>query len=252
MTEKVQRPRDGSGLLDDIRYVNQVCEEEIQKLREQMRQRIGDAELPDDVSASLIEEVSAQLGRLGAKVKMTDQIVKSLKTERKKPSQAPSVTIDAGNRTDPSDTVIKAAQLAGTRNMLPMESADGIDFCWSGADPEISISARLDRSKKLGMQIRLFALIKPEYSKQMQVMIDGAHVKHHFAAEGRLFVVSCVLPPADKTGPTEIRIILPATHCPTDIGAGLDGRTLGIAVNEIRFGKPESGFNHLLRRLKLK
>jgi len=67
-----------------------------------------------------------------------------------------------------------------------------------------------------------------------------------------LFVASCVLPPTDKDGQTEISVILPATHCPTDLGAGLDGRTLGIAISEIRFGKPESGFSHLLRRLKLK
>jgi hypothetical protein len=102
------------------------------------------------------------------------------------------------------------------------------------------------------MQIRMVALIKPEYSKQLKVFIDGTHVNHRFILDGSLFVVSCLLPYSTKTSLTEVIIRLPATHCPTDLGSSLDGRRLGIAISEICFGKPESSFTHLLKRLKLK
>ena len=102
------------------------------------------------------------------------------------------------------------------------------------------------------MQIRLFALIKPEYSKQMKVLIDGKHIKHRFTLDGSLFVVSCLLPSSDKSSQTGVKIVLPGTHSPTDLGSSLDGRKLGIAISEIRFGKPDSGFDPLLKRLRLK
>jgi len=243
---------DAANLLDDIHFVNQAASKEIRHVESRLRERIGDEALPENLAAPLLEEISTQLGQLAAKVKLTEKAIHSLQSRQKNKTKAGN-NIAVAPGTKQAGISFPANALAGTGNLLPLETAsNGISYCWTGADPETGFSFALDRSKKLEMQIRLFALIKPEYSKQLKVIIDGAHVKHRFTLDGSLFVVSCRLPVSATTSQTTVSIILPATHCPTDLGGGLDGRTLGIAISDIHFGKPTSRLTHLLRRLRIK
>ena len=116
----------------------------------------------------------------------------------------------------------------------------------------IPFTFSLDRSKALGMRIRLFALIKPEFSKQLHVLVDGQRLKHEFGLDGSLFVVSSAIPASDSSEETEVKIVLPSTYSPMELGTSHDGRKLGIAITDIRFGQPDGGFARLLKRLKLK
>jgi len=252
MSAKEDQLRESGELLDDIRYVNQVSEQEVQRLRERLRRRVSAAGLHQDATGPLLDEVSAQLGLLSAKVKLTNQAVRSLQKEIDRPGRSKDIVADTGKMKPPPYLTFGAAQLVENKNLLPMESVDGIDYCWSGADPEIRFSFPLDRSEKLGMQIRLLALIKPEYLRKMKIMIDGEHAKHRFAVDGRLYVVNCVLPSDQKGTPTDIAVLLPGTHRPADLGSSQDGRLLGVAISEIRFGDPESWLSNMLKRLKFK
>ena len=248
-----EQPSDSSELLDDIRYVNQITKDEIKRSKGQLRQLVDNTPMPSNVAESLIDEISKQLGQLTAKVDLAEKAVHTLKARQKSRNKARRVAAKIQNENQSTCLSFDANQLEENNNLLPMqESASGINYCWSGADPEILFSFSLDRTKALGMYIWLFALIKPEYSRQLKVLVDGQHIKHFFSADGPLFVVSCVLPPAGQSSQTEIKLILPDTHSPTDLGGALDGRKLGIAIHKISFGKPESGFSHLLKRLKLK
>ena len=240
-----------SDLLDDIHYVNQANRVEIKRINSQIRSRIAETDLAGNVADAIIDEVSSQLGRLSTNVKLADKAIRSIKPERNHKIAVASSKDESNSKA--AGLQFNALQLAGNKNLLPMEhSHSGISYAWSAADPETQFEFSLDRSKVLGMQLRLFALVKPEFSKQLKVFVDGTHVKHHFHVDKGFYVVSCNLSPSSKASQTQIKIVLPATHSPADLGISQDVRTLGIAISEIRFGKPESGFSHLLRRLKLK
>lgn len=238
-------------LMDDIRYVNQSNEAEIVRISNHIRQHIAKVNLPQSVADSLIEYISTQLGQLASKVKMTEKAIQSLHAEQKHKVKTGKTTENQSSF-QPFDKSFPANQLVSNGNLLPIEfSASDVSYRWSGAGPKIPFHFMLNRNNKLEMQIRLFALIKPEYSKQLKVFIDGQHIKHRFYIDGSLFVVSCTLPVSTSTSPTEILVLLPGTHCPSELGEGQDRRTLGIAISEIRFGKPRSGLSYLLKRLRL-
>jgi hypothetical protein len=253
-------------MLNDIRFVNQLAQEEIRRIDTRIRQRIAEENPDEKFTESLLDEVANQLGQLSSKVKLTEKAILTLQTKQivhseQRPDKKPSTAkVQITSKHEPSDLKFEAYQLpgfqahrhSGISNFSQVEtSSTGINYCWSGEDPNIHLAIPVDRSKALGMQIRLFALIKPEYSKQMKILIDGEHVKHRFAPEGQLYVVSCILGPSEKTGLTEINITLPGTHSPRDLDTGLDERKLGIAIREIQFGKPESMLVHTFKRLRL-
>jgi hypothetical protein len=249
-TEDKQNP-DVRELLDDIQFVNRSAEAEISRVSNQVRRHLNKLNLPQDVANSLIGEVSSQLGQLTAKVKITEQALHNLQSELKKPLAGKNII--ASTQATKGDICYPARKLAGTTNLLPIEiSPNGISYCWSGANPEIKFDFVLDRKKKIGIQIKLFALIKPEYFRQLKVIVDGEHIKHRCTLDDGLFVASCKLPQSNKTSQTEVKIMLPDTHRPSDLGVAQDNRKLGVAISEIRLGKPMSELTYLLKRLRLK
>lgn len=243
-----------SELLDDIHYLNQANKAEIKQVNTQIRQCIDEADVTGDIADAIIKEISGQLGQLSARVELADKAIRSISREHNHKPKVATAKRDTNNNSNSEKANIQfsAEQLAGGSNLLPIETAEsGISYVWSSSDPEIHFTFSLDRSKSLGIQFRLYSLIKPEYSNQLKILIDGTHIKHWFGMDDGLFVASCNLPPSNESSQTKITILLPATYSPLELGASKDGRKLGIAIHEIRFGKPESGFDHLLKRLRL-
>ena len=252
MPPSQQQNFDRDELLDDVGYVNRLNKREIKRLDKHLRERIADASLPKSVADSLLNEISTHLGRLHAKVKLTDKALRSIRTESRFKTKLKIPTVPAVDEPQAAELALCVSQFADNVNLLPLEcSADGINYCWSGARAETEFVFSVDRRTPLEMQILLFAIIKPEYSKQLKIFVDGHHLKHGFSVNGSLFVVSCILPVAINTGQTTIGIVLPATHSPLELGTSTDDRKLGIAINEIRFVTPRSWPGRLMKRLKL-
>ena len=86
----------------------------------------------------------------------------------------------------------------------------------------------------------------------MKVFIDGKHIKHWFAPLGSMFIVACELPVTNQSTQTDIKLVLPGTHSPSETSNSPDTRKLGIAISEIRFDKPIGLLTRLLMRLRLK
>jgi len=250
-TQPIQ-PTEADKLLEDIHYVNQLTREEIKLYRKQLRRRVGAGTLSAPVAKSLVAELSTQLGQLSANVKITEKAIRSLQGSQKPAGQAKHAA--AAKKADQKPGVVQfnASQLADNKNFLPvLVNENGESYTWSGANPDIELGFSLNRSSELEMQIRLFALIKPEYLKQLKVFVNGDQRKHWHYLDGSLFVVACLLPPASNSEQTRIKIVLPGTHCPADIGNSPDYRKLGIAISAIQFSSPESRLLRLLRRLRL-
>ena len=249
MPLKNHPPKDTNELLDSIRYVNQKNREEENRIGKQLRARISNAGLKGDDAENVIDELSRQLGQLKASTNLVEKAIRSISQGQENLSMVKGGTnITASSR---NNLKFGTSQLTGNKNLLPIETNDkGIDYAWTGADPETHFTFELDRRKKLGMQIRLVSLIKPEYTDQLKVYIDGVHIIHHLSEKKGIFTVSCNLPSSNKTDHTNIKIVLPATHRPKDVTNSGDGRKLGIAINEITFRKAISKLDMLLNRVQ--
>jgi hypothetical protein len=253
MPTEIQQPSQIGELLNDISYVNQISREEIEQSADRMRISVSEAALQTADANALIDELSTQLGNLTAKVILTEKAVQSLRSECKPPKKEKNISVveTADNRA--ADSHITTNQLAGNKNLYPVEiSTNGISYLWSGADPEIQFSFSLDRSNPLEMQIRLFAVIKRQFLRELQIIVDGEPVKHHSRRSGGMHVISCQIPAISGNRPTVLTILLPATYSPNELVGSPDRRKLGIAINEIHFVAPESGFVRILERLRLK
>jgi len=239
---------DKSKLLDDISHINQTNKNEIKRVREHIRKVIDEGQPTDDITDTILDEVSVVLGRLAVKVELTETAVRSIRAEQ---TQGPKPS-PLRSRLDSNKTEIRLGveALTPNPNLLPIQpSGNGSPYAWSGSDPQTRFTLALDRNTALGMHIGLRALIKPEFSKQLKILIDGIHTKHRVRSESGSVILSCNLPHSSNTGETEIKIVLPDTHSPRELGTSNDYRKLGIAICEIRFGKPENGFVHLLKRI---
>jgi len=251
MPTNKQQQLDVALLLDDINYVNQANRIEINRINDQFKLHIAEADPTGNIAVSFIEEVSSQLGQLSVKVSLAEQAIRSMRREQKHKFTEATTKNEMDGNGDGLQFGVR--QLVSNKNLLPIETnKDGINYVWSSANPETQFTFPLDRRKKLCMQIRLVSLIKPEFPEQLKVFIDEVHIKHSLSMDGALFLVSCNLPSSSKTNETGIKIVLPATHSPMSLGGSGDGRKLGIAINEIRFVKFQNRFVQLLKRLKLK
>ena len=233
-------------LLEDVRWVNQAAHNEAQRLEAQLRQRIADTWMPGPAGDALLQEIAAALGELSARVRLAEQGVSRLQQELAEEKPAAR-----GRALSPGSVVFPCDRLGEGPGLLPVEtSANGVSFRWSGADPRIEITLPVERARALDLDILLFALIRPEFARQMRIHVDGQPVAHRFARDGALFVVSARMPAAPGTGTARITLLLPATHSPAELGLSKDRRALGVAISEIRFVPVPGAWARLLRKLR--
>jgi len=233
-------------LLEDIRWINQAARNEAQRLEAQLRQRIADTWMPGPAGDALLQEVATALGELTAQVRLAEQGVSRLQQELARAEPAAH-----GRALPPGAVVFPCDQLGEGVGLLPADtSANGVSFRWSGADPRIEMTLPVDRARALELDILLFALIRPEFARQMRIHVDGQPVAHSFARDGEVFVVSARVPAAPGTSAARITLELPATHSPAELGLSADRRALGVAISEVRFVPAPGAWARLLRRLR--
>lgn len=238
-------------LLSDIQLVNRITNQEINQISELLEQKTGTSDLDNVTGHILTKEISDQLGQLRARVSLCETSLKSLQISIGGTAGADITPPPERTLEQLTALSIPAAKLRTKPDLLPIEyDKSGTDFRWSGSNPEIAFELELDRSARLELQIRLFALVKPEYSKTLQVMIDGTHIKHRFYKDGSIYVVSCPMPIRPEKTETLVTVSLPASHTPKELGTSQDDRKLGIAINEIRVGRPIGWLTRVLKRLK--
>lgn len=242
---KLTRP-DMAQLLEDIRWVNQAARNEAQRLEAQLRRRIADTWMPGPAGDALLEEIAAALGALSAQVRLAEQGVNRLQQELTSAGSS-----ERGHALPPGAVVFTCDRLGEGAGLLAVEtSANGVSFRWSGADPRVEMTLPLDRARAWELHILLFALIRPEFARQMRIHVDGQPVPHRFARDGAVFVVSARVPAAAGKSAAQVVLQLPATHSPAELGLSADRRALGVAVSEVRFVPVPGAWTRLLRSLR--
>jgi hypothetical protein len=203
--------------------------------------------MPGPAAERLLAEIATLLGSLSQRVMTVDQSVQSLATRLgRAPSRASASEIPVGAVVFPCD------RLGATGNLLPLEvSPEGISFRWSGAEPALDMEFAVQRKRNKEMELRLHALVRPEFARQLKLIVDGTHRPHDFRKDGPLYLVRCNLPARNEAGPTRVRLELPSTHSPSELGASVDSRRLGVAICEVRFQPPASMLTRLRRVLRL-
>jgi len=238
-------------ILDDIHFVNVTTEAEIERARSRIRHLIAESALGADAAWDLEEEISRHLGQLGARITLAEKVISSLKPKQEFAAKRRAGEAVSTKKGPAPLYRLSAGQFPVNNNLLPIESSpDGISYRWSGADPEVRFAVTFERGLKQELQILLVALIKPEYSKQLKVIVDGQHLAHEFRKKGKLYVASCALPARNGNVETHIKVVLPGSHSPMDMGESLDSRKLGIAISEIRVVRRRNPLARLIRRVR--
>ncbi len=185
-----------------------------------------------------IRNMQNSVARLSAQIKIIQQVIQS----------------ETGKAVSLQDEVrINAQQLAGNRNMHLLEQGEnGLSHSWTGPASTTLFQIPIARKIACEIRIRCITIIKPEYAKDLTILVEGSPVKHRRWYDGSHFNLICKLPPADMMRPTELGICLPATFSPKELGISEDERKLGIAINEIQAGKPGNLVLRMLRHLRLK
>lgn len=250
-SQLVPQDADIAQILDDIHFVNLMTEAEIERARSRIHHLITESALGAEAARELEEEVSRHLGQLGARVTLAEKAVGSLRPKQKSAAKhrgRAAVSVKKGPATLYR---LSAEQFPTAGNLLPVESSpEGISYRWSGADPEVRFALTLERGPKQELQLLLVALIKPEYLKQMKIFVDSRHLSHEFFKQGTLYVASCALPARNGKAETQVKVVLPGTHSPMDLGDSLDNRKLGIAISEIRIVKRQNPLARVIRRVR--
>jgi hypothetical protein len=242
--EKTLPKPDIDDLLADITYLNQKTKQEADRLKTRIWNRAEMAEPADSELNSVVDDFSKQLGQLSTRILINDKNVEQLQ-------ESFNLSDSVGAHNTGQGTQITAFQLAGFGNFYAPESDDkGVSYIWTAADPEIQMSFPLSRRTRLEMQIRLYALIRPKFSKQLKLLIDGSLVKHKFKRHGSFYTASCELPASDTANRVDVKIVLPDTFSPEELGASNDTRKLGVAISEIRFIEPSDRGGKRLERFK--
>jgi hypothetical protein len=250
-SQPLPRHPDIAQILDDIHFVNVTTAVEIEQARSRIHSLIAKSGIGADAALELEEEVSRHLGQLGARVTLAEKAVGSLRPKQKSAGKHRAGAVVSTKKGPAPLYRLSAEQFPTDGNLLPVESSpEGISYRWSAADPEVRLTLALERGPKQELQLFLVALIKPEYSKQMKIIVDGRHLPHEFRKQGTLYVASCALPARNGNAETDVKVVLPGTHSPMELGESLDSRKLGIAISEIRVVKRQNPLSRVIRRVR--
>lgn len=220
--------------LDNIRHVNQVLRAEVDRVATELSEFLDSLALPEETKGRIIDRLSREIGQVSAKVSLLEQAARAFDVHNRGASRTELVS--AVGATSPSPTIeFPIALYQGNKNLLPLEhTATHIAYNWTADDPQTEFGFVLDRSRKMEMKIHILALIKPEYSRKMKIIVDGNHIKHKFFKSGDAYIARSILPVSEGSERTMVRMVLPGTFSPEALGGGEDGRKIGVAL--IKFG----------------
>lgn len=215
-----------------------ACKTSLANLSDWLERLHKENDLSGPGLGDVFEDIQNSTAKLSAKITIIEQVIQS------EISAAPSLQ---------NEVALSAEQLVSNRNMHLLErDANGISHCWTGPERKTSFQIPISRKVACEIRIRFIAVIKPEFAKNLTVLVEDLPVKHKFKYYGSYYNLICKLPAMDIMRPTELCICLPATYSPKELGNSEDGRKLGIAISEVWCGKPENLVSRMLRTLRLK
>ena len=236
-------------LLEDVRYVNQLSQLECQRIAALVRQRVAEASLPDMVSEALLAEIADHLAGMEARIQLMERAIRDL--ENRIPGVHGHGTPGSRSLLPPSEKAFPAAWLAQAPNMGSLQkNPDGAEYSWTGPAPRTEFVVPLGPERPLELHVRLVALIKPEFLRELQILVDNSHLPHRVSQDGNTYLASALMPEPSGSKQTRIAIVLPSTHSPRELGTSQDTRKLGVAINEISFTRPVSRAKRILARLR--
>ncbi|MEM1432615.1 MAG: hypothetical protein AAGG11_01020 [Pseudomonadota bacterium] len=246
--QQEKSPRASSDRLSDIAFFESIARQETRSVANRLRGTINPSEDPTAQIESLIEEVSDSIGRLGARMQIMETVLANwtAQSEVLRSAPAPAALLDSLHQT--------AEHWDDSPNLQALEFDDqSRPFRWSGAQRTVRFKLPVDRSRDRGIRIIVVALIKQEYLRALQLLVDGAPIEYQLQYVDGTNQLLGKVPQADTTTTTCLDIVLPATHSPHELGVSKDKRKLGIALSAIiltaETPAPRHGFGARLRQL---
>ena len=191
----------------------------------------------------MAEECASCLSELGTRM----QIIEALLVAE---SRVTSNDIVSSVLSEWQDSVtLIAKDMKNIANLKELELHAGHQFCWSGADKTLDFVILVKRNRVTELTLDIVAVMKPEFLKQMTIIVDGVLLKHKVREVNKVSQVFARLPKQSTNIPTTIRIVLPATVSPSELGTSNDMRKMGIALASIGIQPVVSLFTRLRGKL---
>ncbi|GGW82310.1 hypothetical protein [Alteromonas halophila] len=194
-----------------------------QQLTQQYSKQLLDAENPQ-------QEMASSLGALAARVRIIEEVL--AKEERGITEELPPLL--------PAEVTLTASHFASQENLHELETHNGREFRWSGADPRVDFALLVNRDGKKEVVIDVVAVAKSDLMKRLSLYADGIVLKFSTRQNGDILQLVAKLPKEPgKKDATLISILLPETVRPIEEGSSSDTRQLGIAISQLHVGEPK-------------
>ncbi|XSG85247.1 MAG: hypothetical protein ACPW60_00635 [Methylohalobius sp. ZOD2] len=229
------RHMDGDSL-QNLHYFSRLTQSETHRVREMMRPYL-DGGQPG--SREAMEQMIRILGELGARVSVIEQAAEQQLLADNSLAAGPLLY---GELTLPCNEIDGG-------NLYDAETdGNGERIRWTRSE-ELSLRLPLFRNGEKRLRVYFGAIIKSEYSRSLQILIDGAVVTHKVRKTKQGLCLECRLPKAKNLALTNFTLRLPAVHSPAQLGGSSDQRMLGIAIRQISVeDAPATFVPRLLRR----
>ena len=248
-------------IAQDILYLEHLITLEKQNISKRIADNIDQSQPLNMQMETFSDEVSIILAQISARIGIVEQALVNRHTAELRPEVSTSRSntksrelkhkIKAGNRQLKSNDIIAAKDIVSYENLNDLEVFEGTAFRWSGPSNITEIILPIDRVLDRKLSIYLAAIIKPEYLKQLKICIDNIEVKYNVGFSGGLLILNIHLPAiASDFESTTIKVTVPNTHSPMELGMGEDTRKLGIAISRILISKSDSMLVRFFNKIK--
>lgn len=197
-------------LAKDILYLEYLLDVEKNEIKQNLRQRLAQADSETERIETICDEISTSLAQISARVSVIEKVMVS-RMDKVNPEN-----ID-GTRSYPAQEPLKAqvnvsVKEIGERNSLsPIKYTDsGQPFIQIMPDSRIKVDLAVDRSEKKTLAVNVCEEIDRAFLNKVKILVDGEHIKHKVACVNDNDRLICHLPVKAGKRKTEVDIVTPA------------------------------------------
>lgn len=213
----------------DLEFYDSIVSADKERLERELLRECGPLE-----KSALVQPVAEQLAHLHARIQLLESVVSyGIQTDAEDSQSAqpvPNVYVDIPK--DPH--VVKSLDseaIARNINCYGVETDnDGARFCWTGACCDTQFEVRVDRGKDLIGRIELIDVFGRGCGFQLAVLVDGQEQECVWSDD---WTVSFPIPAEARRDTVQLKVRVPETISPYELGFSNDIRKLGVALRAI-------------------
>ncbi|UHQ55869.1 hypothetical protein [Microbulbifer sp. YPW16] len=126
-------------------------------------------------------------------------------------------------------------------NFYTLEYTDeGVAYAWTGPSPDLEFQVPVERDSEKIFRLSFISAIEELQVTEAKAFVDNQSAFFRIDCDGKARGIVIAIPPCKTQCLTEITVQLKRTVSPSEIGQGVDGRQLGLAVTGYDVFRPRT------------